>query len=108
MGYSTDILNRRVKIMARTGGGQTELGKSSGEWAEVGTVWAGVTWTRGAKALREGALDAYDTVMVRMRWRGDVNRDVRIVDGGKVYEVDTMQGDRQQNVVQLVCHEVQE
>lgn len=108
MGYSTDILDRRVKIMARTGGGQTDLGKSSGEWTEVCTVWAGVTWTRGAKALRAGALDAYDTVMVRMRWRADVNRDVRIVDGGKTYEVETLNGDRRQNVVQLVCREVQE
>ncbi len=107
MAYSTTILNKRVEIRNRKSASQTTLGKKSGEWETVGVVWAGVTWSRGAKAMREGALDAYDTVMVRMRWNELTNRDSRIVADGKTYEVETMQADKQQDIIQLVCHEVQ-
>lgn len=107
MAYSTTLLNKRVEIQNRRESSNTALGMTSGEWETVGMAWAGVTWARGAKALREGALDAYDTVMIRMRWNELVSRDSRIVADGKVYEVDTMQSDKRSDTMQLVCHEVQ-
>ena len=108
MSYSTDLLDKRVEIWNRSGGEQTALGKTSGSWKLSGYAWAGVTWNRGAKSMREGALDAYDTVMIRLRWRDDVDRDTRIKADGKMYAVETLQGDRRQNVIQLLCAEVQE
>lgn len=107
MAYSTTLLNKRVEIRSRKESSKTALGMTSGDWEAVGMAWAGVTWARGAKALREGALDAYDTVMIRMRWNALVSRDSRIVADGKVYEVDTMQADKMADTMQLLCHEVQ-
>ncbi len=107
MAYSTTLLSKRVEIRNRKVSSTTALGLTSGDWEAVGMAWAGITWNRGAKAMREGALDAYDTVMIRMRWNALVSRDSRIVADGKVYEVDTMQSDKTADTMQLLCHEVQ-
>ena len=75
-------------------------------WTEVGQVWANVTWSRGVKAMREGALDAYDVVMIRMRWRDDITRDWRIAHQGKTYEIESLHSSREKNEVQITAHEV--
>lgn len=108
MAYSTDLLDKRVEIWNREEGAQTALGKQSGRYVCKGVAWAGLTWNKGVKAMREGALDAYDIVMVRMRWNPLVNRDTRIVCEGKTYEVDSLNSDKGQDVMQMTCHEIQE
>lgn len=86
MAYSTDILDTRVTILNRTASTETALGKKSGTYEPVGTVWASWTQTKGARAMHEGALDAYSVGMLRMRYTPLVLTDSRFTINGVTYQ----------------------
>ena len=94
--YSVTILNKQVA----TGFGETT------SYQPAATVWADVTWNKGVKALREGALDAYDTVMIRMRWNNIVTRDSRLQCDGVTYQIQSFHADRQDNTIQITATEI--
>jgi SPP1 family predicted phage head-tail adaptor len=106
MGYSSGILKDRVKILKRVTVSDGFGRGGSVEWHTICSVWADVTWSRGVKAMREGALDAYDSVMVRMRWHNDITRDCRLEHDGKVYEIESLNSSKQRNEVQITAHEI--
>jgi head-tail adaptor len=66
MGYSAGILRWRVAILKKKDPGDRAFGAKT-EYEQVACVHANVTWKKGQKSLNEGALDAIDTVMFRMR-----------------------------------------
>jgi head-tail adaptor len=72
----------------------------------VKTVWAAKTWKHGAKALQEGALDAYDKVLFRMNWNNIVSRDSLLVCEGKTYQVLSLDGEYQKNEIEILAQEV--
>jgi head-tail adaptor len=79
---------------------------SAGNRYEVlGTFWASETWNKGAKAMHEGAVDAYDTVMFRMRYNADVDRWCLIQYLGKWYEIQSLNGDYESNQLQMTAIE---
>ena len=103
MGYSSGILKYRVTILNKqvaTGFGETT------SYQPAACVWADVTWSKGVKALREGALDAYDTVLIRMRWNNIVKRDSRLQYDGVTYQIQSLHADRQDNIIQITATEV--
>lgn len=103
MAYSTGLLKHRVTILNKqvaTGFGETT------SYQPAATVWADVTWNKGVKALREGALDAYDTVLIRMRYNDVVTRDSRLQQGGVTYQIQSMHRDYQDNTIQITATEV--
>jgi head-tail adaptor len=74
MAYTSGLLKYRVTILNKqvaSGFGETT------SYPPAATVWADITWSKGSKALREGALDAYDTVLIRMRYNDIVTRESR-------------------------------
>lgn len=103
MPYSSDILRYRVTILNKqvaTGFGETT------SYQPAACVWADVTWSKGVKALREGALDAYDTVLIRMRWNNIVTRNSRLQCDGVTYQIQSLHADRQANTIQITATEV--
>ena len=103
MAYTSGLLKYRVKILNKqvaSGFGETT------SFQPAATVWADVTWSKGAKALREGALDAYDTVLIRMRYNDVVTRDSRLQHGGVTYQIQSLHADRQENTIQITATEV--
>ena len=103
MGYTSGLLKYRVKILNKqvaSGFGETT------SYQPAATVWADVTWSKGVKALREGALDAYDTVLIRMRYNDVVTRDSRLQHGGVTYQIQSLHADRQENTIQITATEV--
>jgi SPP1 family predicted phage head-tail adaptor len=58
------------------------------------------------KALREGALDSYDTVMFRMRYNSVVTRESRILYEGVTYQIQSLHADQQENIVQITATEI--
>lgn len=103
MAYQSGFLHNRVTIwnkVVSTGFGDTT------SWQDVGTVWANVAFSRGVKALREGALDAYDTVIVRMRYNKIVSRDSLLVHDGRAYQVQSFHRDLRENIVQITAVEM--
>lgn len=105
MAYSTGLLNDRVKILNKVRPTQGDFGATT-RYAEAAEVWAGVTWNKGVKSLREGALDAYDTIMVRMRYNSVVSRDSRLEHDGVTYQIQSLHRDRQDNTIQITATEV--
>lgn len=110
MAYSSGMLKDRVEILTRQRATSGSRGRGSGEptFDAVGTVWASVTWTKGARPMQEGALEAYDVVMIRMRWNDIVNRDCRLRSGGKTYQILQLQEGRQDNQIQIIAQEIRQ
>lgn len=105
MAYSTGILSKRVDILNKVAPGQKAFGETT-TYEKVATVWADVTWSKGVKSLREGALDAYDTVLIRMRWNDKVTRDSRLAHDGKTYQIQSFHDDHHQNIIQITATEI--
>lgn len=103
MAYSSGMLNKRVEILNKV---ISEGFGTTTQYEPVTCVWADVTWSKGTKSLREGALDAYDVVLVRMRWNTIVTRDSRLRHEGKTYQILSLNADRRENQVQIIAQEI--
>ena len=105
MAYSTGILKHRVTILNRDDAQASKWGKDGAgvQWQEAGTVWADVSWVKGLRTMREGALDVYGVVLVRMRWNGVINMRSRIRYDGQTYQIlgETFHADKQENTIQF-------
>lgn len=102
-GYSSGMRDKRVTIKNKVvadGFGETT------RYEAVATVWASVTWNKGVRSLREGALDAYDTVVIRMLWTDKVTRDSLLECDGRTYQVQSLNGDRHTNQIQVTATEI--
>ena len=103
MAYTSELLKHRVTILNKqvaSGFGETT------SYQPAACVWADVTWSKGVKALREGALDAYDTVLIRMRWNDIVTRDSRLQCDGVTYQIQSLHADKQDNTIQITATEI--
>jgi SPP1 family predicted phage head-tail adaptor len=87
------------KVVA-TGFGETT------DYTEAATVWANVGFSKGMKALHEGALDAYDTVIIRMRYNKIVSRDSHLVHDGREYQITSFHRDYRENIIQITATEI--
>jgi SPP1 family predicted phage head-tail adaptor len=107
MAYSAGMMNKRIKIARRVAAEMAAFGKNSAgqKYELLGTFWASETWSKGVKALHEGALDAYDTVMFRMRYNADVDRWCLIQYQGRWYEIQSLNGEYQSNQLQITAIE---
>ena len=107
MAYSTGILNKRITIAKRADDTTESFGKSGQPKYELlGTFWAAEDFNRGTKSLREGAFDAYDTVMFRMRFQKEVDRWCLIQYRGKWYQIQSFNEDYQNNQIQITAIEL--
>lgn len=105
MAYSSGMLRHRVTIQNRTNASAGRFGLDSAgvEWKDEQTVWAAVDFVKGLRAMREGAIDAYAVVMVRMRWTSIVNMRSRILYNGITYQIlpETFHADYYTNTIQF-------
>ena len=105
MGYSAGMLKHRVAILNKKDADKIPFGAKA-EYEQVACVHADVTWSKGVKSLREGALDAYDTVMFRMRWNSIITRDCLLECDGITYQIQSLNADRQGNTIQITATEM--
>lgn len=103
MSYQSGFLYSRVTIKNKQV--TASFGDTTG-YQVVGTVWANVAFSKGVKALHEGALDAYDTVVIRMRYNEIVERDSHLVYDGKEYQIQSFHRDYMQNIIQITATEI--
>jgi lipocalin len=66
----------------------------------------GETFNKGVKAMREGALDAYDTVMFRCRYNAKFDRWCLLQYKGKWYQITSFNDDAQDNQIQITATEM--
>ena len=107
MAYSSGMLNKRITIARRKDDAAESFGKAGKPKYELlGTFWAAEDFNRGVKSLREGAFDAYDTVMFRMRYYKGVDRWCLIQYNGKWYQIQSFNEDYQNNQIQITAIEL--
>ena len=106
MSYSAGMLKDRVQVWNRLPSIDGDFGRVSGNYTSVGTIWASVTWKKGKKAMDEGALEAYDYVMVRCRYNQTLTRESRLVFEGTTYQIESFHADRQANIIQITAVEL--
>ena len=107
MAYSTGMMRYRVKIVNPADGTEGDFGaRSAGIAYEYkGEFWAAMDWTRGLRAMREGAFDAYDIVMLRMRYNDVLRRDSLVLHDDRVYMVTSLHRDYHENTIQATLQE---
>ena len=105
MGYSAGMLKYRVAILNKKDADKIPFGAKA-EYEQVACVHADVTWSKGVKSLREGALDAYDTVLIRMRWNNIVTRESLLECDGVRYQIQSLHADKMENIVQITATEI--
>ena len=108
MAYSTGMMNKRITIATRVKQEMGDFGMGSAglEYQILGTFWAAEDFNRGTKALREGAVDAYDTVMFRMRYNSQIDRWCLIKYHDVWYQIDSFNASYQDNTIQITAREM--
>ena len=99
------MLNHMVAILKKKDADKLDFGEKV-EYEQVACVHANLTWKKGQKALNEGALDAQDTVMFRMRWNGIVTRDCLLECEGVTYQIQSLHADRRDDTLQITVTEI--
>jgi SPP1 family predicted phage head-tail adaptor len=108
MAYSTGMMNKRVKIAKRIDSAGGDFGRSSGgnKYTILGEFWAAESFNKGVKSLREGAIDAYDTVMFRMYYHAGIDRWCLIQYQGRWYQIKSFNESYQDNEIQITAIEM--
>ena len=108
MAYSTGMMNKRVTIATRVKQEMGDFGMGSAglEYQILGTFWAAEDFVRGTKAMREGAFDAYDTVMFRMRYNAQIDRCCLIKYHDVWYQIDSFNASYHDNSIQITAREM--
>ena len=108
MAYSSGMLNKRITIAKRTEAVAGKSGRDSAgiKYEIIGTFWAGEDFNKGVKSLRNGAVEAYNVVMFRMRYHECINRWCLIQYNGTWYEIESCNEDQQANTIQITAHEM--
>ena len=86
------------------------FGRNSGGrgYQYTATVWAAVTFNKGVKSMREGALDAYNTVMFQLNFSSNINitRDCLVEFRGKIFQIQSLNDDYQANKIVITATEM--
>lgn len=103
MTYQAGFIRQRVTIRNKVVA--TQFGETT-SYQDVATVWANIAFSKGVKSLREGSLDAYDTVIIRMRYNSVVTRDSLLVHDGITYQITSFHRDYTENIIQITAVEL--
>lgn len=91
-GELAGTLKERVELQRR-GGGRDALGGAAGSWELLGLAWAAVEYDRPGSGAVAGAADDSPFWRVTMRARDDVAVGDRLLWGGRVLSVRSVERD---------------
>jgi SPP1 family predicted phage head-tail adaptor len=77
-------------------------------YRRAGKVFAAYKFNKGAKALREGALDAYNTVMFQLNFSSNINitRNCLVEFRDKIFQIQSLNDDYQANKIVITATEM--
>lgn len=108
-GFSSGMRNHRVTILNKVAPAEKAFGEKTG-YKRDGSLDSSYEFNNGTKALREGALDSYDSVMFRMNFSGNVaktiTRESLIEMHGKIYQIQSLNADRRENKIVIRATEM--
>jgi hypothetical protein len=99
-GFTSGMRDHRVTILNKVQSSERQFGEKTG-YRRDGSLWSSYEFSKGTRALREGALDAYDSVIFRMNFSANVSitRESLIECDGKVYQVQSLNSDKHENKI---------
>ena len=94
--------NHRITILNKVAPAERAFGEKTG-YKREGSLSSSYEFNKGTKALREGALDAYDSVIFRLNFSGNVakkiTRESLIEMHGKIYQIQSLNEDYHDNKI---------
>ena len=94
--------NHRITILNKVAPAEKAFGEKTGYQRE-GSLNSSYEFNKGTRALREGALDAYDSVIFRLNFSGNVakkiTRESLIEMHGKIYQIQSLNEDYHDNKI---------
>ena len=101
-GFTSGMRNHRITILNKVAPAEKAFGEKTG-YRREGSLSSSYEFNKGTRALREGALDAYDSVMFRLNFSGDVakkiTRESLIEMHGKIYQIQSLNEDYHDNKI---------
>ena len=101
-GFTAGMRNHRITILNKVAPSEKAFGEKTG-YKRDGSLNSSYEFNKGTKALREGALDAYDTVIFRLNFSGNaaktITRESLIEMNGKIYQIQSLNADHQENKI---------
>ena len=106
-GFEAGMRPYRVTILNKVTPTEKAFGEKTG-YKRDGSLWSSYKFDKGTKALREGALDAYNTVMFRMNFSANVKitRDSLIECNGKIFQIQSLNDDPRENKIVVTATEM--
>ena len=108
-GFNIGMRTHRVAILNKVAPAEKAFGEKTG-YQRQGELWAGYGFTKGTKALREGSLDAYDSVVFQLNYSGDVaakiTRESLVECQGKIYQIQSLNTDERDNKIVIRATEM--
>lgn len=106
MSYPRGQMDKRVTIYTPVNH-DSAYGRTTPKYEAQKTIWAWVTWVRGARALHHGDMTVYQTVMVRCDVHSCLTQYARLRIDGKYYVIDTINTDERLDECQITAYEVE-
>lgn len=101
--------NHRITILNKVAPSEKAFGEKTG-YKRDGSLNSSYEFNKGTKALREGSLDAYDTVIFRLNFSGNaaktITRESLIEMNGKIYQIQSLNADHQENKIIIRASEM--
>ena len=101
-GFTSGMRNHRITILNKVQPTEKAFGEKTG-YKREGSLNSSYEFNKGTKALREGALDAYDSVIFRLNFSGNVakkiTRESLIEMHGKIYQIQSLNEDYHDNKI---------
>ena len=101
-GFTAGMRNHRITILNKVAPSEKAFGEKTG-YKRDGSLNSSYEFNKGTKALREGSLDAYDTVIFRLNFSGNaaktITRESLIEMHGKIYQIQSLNADHQENKI---------
>ena len=101
-GFTAGMRNHRITILNKVAPTEKAFGEKTG-YKRDGSLNSSYEFNKGTRALREGSLDAYDTVIFRLNFSGNaaktITRESLIEMNGKIYQIQSLNADHQENKI---------
>jgi hypothetical protein len=101
-GFTAGMRNHRITIINKVAPSEKAFGEKTG-YKRDGSLNSSYEFNKGTRALREGSLDAYDTVIFRLNFSGNaaktITRESLIEMNGKIYQIQSLNADHQENKI---------
>ena len=106
-GFEAGKRNYRVTVLNKVTSAERAFGEKTG-YSRTGSLWSSYKFDKGTKALREGALDAYDYVVFQMNYSTDITitRESLIELNGRIYQFISLNADEMENKVVVKATEM--